>query len=546
MEAEEAWDMFKAQASADLRKSASVAGQLDTLAAQMQDIQTGVSRLTTLIPKLMGDETAIDAANAEAAPEPGPEMGEDEGSMPEEDFGPPMGDEEPEEGDILDEEAPEEDDDMSKADDEKPEDIPEETPEDEPAPEAPAEGDDDTSLLDEEPPAEDTPSEEPVEETITEDVEMPEVPEEPSGMDIYAQILALLVQAASKASQSGDADAMTALTKSAKSFQTAYGDLAPSLDRIFGTDTFTKSYNESVSLENELNKSCDSGDLTGANHPDEMIEKSDVPAEVTDSPTDLEKCGTKMPDVEDEKGKTETDSTKVGPVNMEKSSAPQLRSFADIMKSGNPSPFMMKGESIGDALDEHVRTGKKLEDAGIDDEGMEMKKSETSAKMPDVPENGSDKSATGTAGENMPDVPENGSDMSVTGSKSTGVKPVIDPGSEKSELQKSTDSTPAQMDECGGAMAKSAMPGKHLMSMREMMGMTLQKSQSAVSTPDRPDCIYSAGGDVRTPEFGEPLKKSANRMGSSFRELMNSGVTPEEFVSNDWKQYNLFKAQGRY
>ena len=527
MEAEEAWDLFKAQASADLRKSASMAGQLDTLAAQMQDIQTGVDRLTTLIPKLMGDETAIDAANEEATPPaPAPEMGGEMGGAPEEDFGPPMSGDEPEDEEAPEEEPPMEEDDMSKAEEEKPEDtqdVPEESPaegapaeeetseESEPAPEAPEEpeGED---FLGEEPPVEE-------EVDITEEPEpMPEAPAEtpaqPDGMEFYASLLALLVQAASKAAQTGDAGAMASLTKSAGAMQNAYGELAPVLDGIFGTDSFTKSYQESVAVENELSKSCDSGDLTGANHPDEMIEKSDVPAEVTDSPTDLEKCSTKMPDVEDEKGETPTDKTKVGPVNMEKSAVPQMRSFADMMKSGNPAPLM---------------------------------KSEASTKMPDVPENGEDKSVTGTASENMPDVPENGSDMSVTGTASKGVKPVIDPGSEKSELQKSDDATPTQMEECGAAMAKSAMPGKHLMSMREMMGDTnLQKSQGVMTSVSRPDSVYSAGGDVRTPEFGAPMQKSASPAGTSFREMMEAGASPQQIVANDWKQYNLFKAKGRY
>ena len=524
MEADEAWDLFKAQASADLRKSASMAGQLDTLAAQMQDIQTGVNRLTTLIPKLMGDETAIDAANEDAAPpEPAPGMGMDMGGAPEDDSAPPMEGGEPEDEAIPDEEPPMEEDDMSKAEEEKPEDTqdtPEEAPaeetseESEPAPEAPMEEESEADFIDEEPP---------VEEEMEEVVEEPEVtaeapvetPAAPDGMEFYASLLALLVQAATKASQAGDSGAMASLTKSAGAMQSAYGELAPVLDGIFGTDTFTKSYQEAVGVENEMAKSCDSSDISGASHPDEMIEKSDVPAEVTDSPTDLEKCSTKMPDVEDEKGETPTDKTKVGPVNMEKSAVPQMRSFADMMKSRDPTPLM---------------------------------KSEASTKMPDVPENGEDMSVTGTASENMPDVPENGSDMSVTGTASEGVKPVIDPGSEKSELQKSDDSTPAQMEECGGAMAKSAqMPGKHLKSMRELMGgAELQKSAGVTADVSRPDSIYSAGGDVRTPEFGAPMQKSASPAGTSFREMMMSGATPEQVVANDWKQYNLFKAKGRY
>lgn len=598
MEAEEAWDLFRSSASADLRKSASVAGQLDTMAAQIQDIQTGVDRITKLIPQFMGDDAAISDANANAVPPENPLEGF-AGDMGGDDMGGEMPDEGgmPEEGA---EEEPSEENDMDKADEDgqtneigTSEDIPEE--------------DDDRSVgeilgIPEDMPEDD--GSEPVED-VGEDAnapeEMPEmaeaeveeeIPPEAPEMgdggdlnDIYAQILALLVQAVSKANDSGDAEALAGIQKSAGTINQAFGEMCPYLDSVLGTDHFTKSFAEVNGMSDDMEK-CGSNtegglekSITGAETPDDMIEKSeDAPAEFTDASADatMEKSAeTKMHDVEDEKGAEpeKQDGPKLGPNDMSKSS--HLMSFRDMLEKGCTNARVedeLEKDSIGDTLDEHIETGKKLEDAGISDDKMEdMHKSggapysetkdflddldsrnaklreklnrskkdgsdmEKSAdpNMPDVPEVGEDKSVSGTASENAPDVPEPGTDMSVTGSASTGVKPVIDPGSESS-LEKSDAGTITQQGECDGALSKS-IPGKSIPSIRDMMNKSYNNS--------RPDAISSANGDVTTPEFGAPtLHKSAQQE----RVRMGPGVDPHEVTKADWERYNLFKARGRF
>lgn len=561
MEAEEAWDLFRANASNELRKSASVAGQLDTLAAQMQDIQTGVDRLTKLIPKFMGDDAAIDNANADAMPAENPLEGlvggaGDEEAMPMEDEAPVEdveGAPEEDADEVPPAEEPTEEDTVDKSDEEGPVNVLESGPE----PEA---DDDDRSVGEilgitedvsgaepEEGPAEapgadsgpedmpdiaedaETPAEgsedAPVEEDVTEieaevPPEAPEMADDGGIQDIYAQILALLVQAASKAQDSGDADAVSGIMKSAGAIQSAYGDMCPYLDSVMGTDHFTKSFKEmnSMSDENELEK-CGSNtegtemekSITGAEAPDDMIEKSDVPAEFTETGADMEKSAeTNMHDVEDEKGATPNGKTKVGPDDLSKSS--HLTSFRDMMAKG------CTNARIEDELEKEC------------DGDMEKSASEN---MPRLPETGEDKSVGGMASEGAPDVPETGEDQSVTGSASTGMKDVIDPGSESS-MQKSGD-TPTQAEECDGALSKS-MPGKRIMSFKDMM---MKSAENA----GRPDSISSANGDITTPTFGAPmLQKNADKP----RVRMGPGVDPHEVVAADWEQYNLFKARAKY
>lgn len=559
MEAEEAWDLFRSSASADLRKSASVAGQLDTMAAQIQDIQTGVDRITKLIPQFMGDDAAISDANANAVPPENPLEGF-AGDMGGDDMGGEMPDEGgmPEEGA---EEEPSEESDMDKADEDgqtneigTSEDIPEE--------------DDDRSVgeilgIPEDMPEDD--GSEPVED-VGEDAnapeEMPEmaeaeveeeIPPEAPEMgdggdlnDIYAQILALLVQAVSKANDSGNMEALAGIQKSAGTINQAFGEMCPYLDSVMGTDYFTKSFAEVNGMSDDMEK-CGSNtegglekSITGAEAPDDMIEKSeDAPAEFTDASADatMEKSAeTKMHDVEDEKGAEpeKQDGPKLGPNDMSKSS--HLMSFKDMLEKGCTNARVedeLEKDSIGDTLDEHIETGKKLEDAGISDDKMEDMKKSADPNMPDVPEVGEDKSVSGTASENAPDVPETGTDMSVTGSASTGVKPVIDPGSESS-LEKSDAGTVTQQGECDGALSKS-IPGKAIPSIRDMMNKSYNSS--------RPDAISSANGDVTTPEFGAPtLHKSAQQE----RVRMGPGVDPHEVTKADWERYNLFKARGRF
>lgn len=89
---DEAWTQFKKNSESIAK--ASVNEKLDVLAAQLNEVQTDTKRLAEIVPKIMGDETAIDEANA-GAMDPMAAMG---GEMPPADAG--IGGEEmpPEEG----------------------------------------------------------------------------------------------------------------------------------------------------------------------------------------------------------------------------------------------------------------------------------------------------------------------------------------------------------------------------------------------------------------------------------------------------------------
>ena len=85
MDIEEAWDNFRSKSF----QKASVQEQLDTLAAAINEIRTDTSRTAEIVPQIMGDNAAIDSANAEAgaampgAPDMGGMGGEDMNAMDE-------------------------------------------------------------------------------------------------------------------------------------------------------------------------------------------------------------------------------------------------------------------------------------------------------------------------------------------------------------------------------------------------------------------------------------------------------------------------------
>lgn len=62
MDIDEAWDAF--QKSRSIKKT-SIAEKLDTIAAQLNEIQTDSARTAELVPKILGDDAAIEASNAE-------------------------------------------------------------------------------------------------------------------------------------------------------------------------------------------------------------------------------------------------------------------------------------------------------------------------------------------------------------------------------------------------------------------------------------------------------------------------------------------------
>lgn len=84
MDTEIAWESFKKSNSQKIEKT-SVAGMLDTISAQLNDIKTDTERTANIVPKIMGDETALESAGSDAAdqiganptPMPGEGMGMD-------------------------------------------------------------------------------------------------------------------------------------------------------------------------------------------------------------------------------------------------------------------------------------------------------------------------------------------------------------------------------------------------------------------------------------------------------------------------------------
>ena len=82
---DEAWIAFKNKGEHIAK--ASVAEKLDVIAAQLNEIQTDTKRTAEIVPKIMGDETAIDEANASADMGGMPPMEGDMGGAPPEDMG---------------------------------------------------------------------------------------------------------------------------------------------------------------------------------------------------------------------------------------------------------------------------------------------------------------------------------------------------------------------------------------------------------------------------------------------------------------------------
>lgn len=76
---EQAWDSFVEKRS--FEKAASIQGQLDTMAAMIQDIKTDTERTAAIVDQIQGDNAAIDYENANAEPMM-PDMAGAEDMMP--------------------------------------------------------------------------------------------------------------------------------------------------------------------------------------------------------------------------------------------------------------------------------------------------------------------------------------------------------------------------------------------------------------------------------------------------------------------------------
>ena len=289
---DEAWEQFLKSDSSFMK--ASVEGKLDTIAAQLQELTTDNKRLTEIIPKIMGDQTAIENGQSAADMMLGGQSPEDilgsiqDEAAPAEEEGMPPEEELPEEGA---EEVPEgavekaeEDDDEAKREVSE-EELPEEDSEPEPEPEAepepeevdieeyteePGEGEvemsvtevpqDDTGAIS---PAMDIPDQQDVEsvgeEPPVEEIQpagqeglppegVPDLTDEinatqPDGLlNVYDRFIEGMKRAAQQAVANGDLAGVSNLAGAQNAIDAIWRtQVAPTMDGINGTDDFTKS-----------------------------------------------------------------------------------------------------------------------------------------------------------------------------------------------------------------------------------------------------------------------------------------------------------------
>ena len=289
---DEAWEQFLKSDSSFMK--ASVEGKLDTIAAQLQELTTDSKRLNEIIPKIMGDQTAIENGQSAADMMLGGQSPEDilgsvqdeaapaeEGMPPEEEEMPEEGAEEVPEGAV---EKAEEDDDEAKREVSE-EELPEEDSEPEPEPEAepepeevdieeyteePGEGEvemsvtevpqDDTGAIS---PAMDVPDQQDVEsvgeEPPVEEIQpagqeglppegVPDLTDEinatqPDGLlNVYDRFIEGMKRAAQQAVANGDLAGVSNLAGAQNAIDAIWRtQVAPTMDGINGTDDFTKS-----------------------------------------------------------------------------------------------------------------------------------------------------------------------------------------------------------------------------------------------------------------------------------------------------------------
>ena len=290
---DEAWEQFLKSDSSFMK--ASVEGKLDTIAAQLQELTTDNKRLTEIIPKIMGDQTAIENGQSAADMMLGGQSPEDilgsiqdeaapaeeEGMPPEEEEMPEEGAEEVPEGAV---EKAEEDDDEAKrevSEEELPEEDSEPEPEAEPEAEPTEEVDieeyaegpedevemsvtevpqDDTGAIS---PAMDVPDQQDVEsvgeEPPVEEIQpagqeglppegVPDLTDEinatqPDGLlNVYDRFIEGMKRAAQQAVANGDLAGVSNLAGAQNAIDAIWRtQVAPTMDGINGTDDFTKS-----------------------------------------------------------------------------------------------------------------------------------------------------------------------------------------------------------------------------------------------------------------------------------------------------------------
>ena len=274
METELAWNEFKASSAEGFQKS-SVRAALDTIAAQLHEIKVNTDRTAQVVPKIMGDESAVDAANLEASMAPPPEM-EPEGldlMGNGEDMEEPM--EEP--VDDVPEDMPEE----------VPEDMPEDVPEDVPeeVPEEPLPMEDEVPMeepmdmgVESEPPVDAMPEDgtPPWEEEYVAPID--NVQDGSALIDAYRQFMVELKDAALSAVEMGDLQNLPRLIEGQSLLAEVWGaEICPALDGIYKSEDFSKSFKD------DTERDMEEMEVDTMEQKDEMISEQPLPEPATPS-----------------------------------------------------------------------------------------------------------------------------------------------------------------------------------------------------------------------------------------------------------------------
>lgn len=509
MDHDVAWDEYRKQSAERVQKT-SVAGKLDTIAAQLNEIQTDTERIAEVVPRILGDENAVEEANAGAeppmeggglegllggdgmTPEADP-MQEDAADMGDEGGAPPMGDVPPEAG------APEGEPGVPM---DQP--MPEGTP---PEPGTP---------MDEVPPMEGG------------DISGEDVPPAPGGamgdagsedadveVDMaFEDLVSTLQTSIEAAEEMGD--------------QARADALLDMLDRVLDAWERESGGNEYVEEEEiDIEDTGEGEDMTAPDKepvPEDEVKKSEVEEEVVKASPIESGSEDDGPDGTDEKPAEDKDA------------AEETSEEA----SSDPSPEMESSDSDGGEDD--VPEASKTTDTESDNP-IECSETPADSMVDEAGEN--------PAAENLLNGPEPGDDMEVTIEEDDKGEDKVEEEEPSDPIKKSIPSFREMMETRTFAreavsvtqvlksqptgvseaqyedICKSAPQGKPLMSLKDMMEMQ-RVAKASGGRPETPDQLVAPG---------DAINKSVKRV------KWGPGVDPAEVMKSDWEAYKVYKSQ---
>lgn len=503
-----AWDEFKKQSAERVQKT-SVAGKLDTLAAQLNEIQTDTERIAEVVPRILGDENVVDEANLSAEP-PAEEAG----------LGDLLGG-----GDMAPEADPEQEDAADLGMEGEP--VPEEGA-GEPDAEPMAEGADlppeesmgdmqsePVAPMDEVPPmmGEDTPPAE-------DDGGMSGGMTDDDEIDLaFEDLINTLQTSIETAEAMGDFDRANALL-----------DM---LDRTLDAWNRESGGKEYVEEETDSEETEDTGDDMTASDVEPIPEDEVKKSECIEEDDDVLKASP-----------LEEGSKDDGPDGTDEKPAEDMEDAAEEVSEdaeSDPAPETESSEG-SEGGDESVPEASKTTDTESDNP---IECSETPA------DSQADEAGENPAAENLLDGPEPGENMEAT---------EVDGGSDEGEVKEEAPSDPIRKsipsfremmstgmfaretssvvevlksepagvsEEEYTAICKSSAQGKPLRSLREMMEMA-NVAKASGGRPEVPDELVSPD---------DAVNKSVKRI------KWGPGVSAEEVMKADWEAYKVYKSQ---